>query len=190
MRRASLTTVSGIEDPNVGEIIVAGGEVQHRVAEIGAGITADYEGRTPLLVGILKGAFVFMADLIRHIDLPVEVDFMAVSSYGSSTRTSGVVRIIKDLDRDIAGRYIILVEDILDSGLTLRYLRKTLLARRPASLEICTLLAREGENDVDALVKYSGFHIPPGWVVGYGLDVGERHRELPDIRRYHAENTI
>lgn len=180
--------MSGIEDPNVGDIVVAGEEVQRRVAEIGARITADYQGRSPLLVGILKGAFVFMADLIRHIDLPVEVDFMAVSSYGSSTRTSGVVRIIKDLDRDIAGRDIILVEDILDSGLTLRYLHKTLMARQPASLEICTLLAREGEHDLDSLVEYTGFHIKPGWVVGYGLDVAERHRELPDIRHYNAES--
>lgn len=171
-------------DPRIGDVVVAGAEVERRVRELAAEISADYRGRRPLLVGVLKGAFVFLADLIRAVDLEVEIDFMGVSSYGSSTRTSGVVRIIKDLDRDIAGRDVILVEDILDSGLTLRYLRKTLLARQPASLEVCTLLARSGEHDVADIVRYVGFAIEPGWVVGYGLDVGERHRELPDIRRY------
>jgi hypoxanthine phosphoribosyltransferase len=182
-----LALVQNQDDPRVGDVVVAGEDVKRRVTELAAQITADYQGRRPLLVGILKGAFVFLADLIREIDLPVEIDFMAVSSYGSSTRTSGVVRIIKDLDRDIAGRDIILVEDILDSGLTLRYLHKTLMARQPASLEVCTILAREGEHDLDELVRYIGFHIPPGWVVGYGLDVAERHRELPDIRHYNSD---
>jgi len=172
------------EDSRVGDVVVSGDEIQRRIAELGAQITSDYEGRTPLFVGVLKGAFIFMADLVRQVELPIEVDFMAVSSYGSSTRTSGVVRIIKDLDRDVAGRDVILVEDILDSGLTLRYLRKMLMARQPASLEVCTLLARRGENELDKLVRYAGFHIEPGWVVGFGLDVAERHRELPDIYRY------
>ncbi len=179
--------VDDFDDPRIGDVVVTGDQVRSRVRELGAQITVDYEARRPLLVGVLKGAFVFLADLIREIELPVEIDFMAVSSYGSSTRTSGVVRIIKDLDRDIAGRDIILVEDILDSGLTLRYLRKTLLARQPASLEVCSLLVRSGEHDLDGLVRYAGFAIDPGWVVGYGLDVGERHRELPDIRRYDSD---
>lgn len=175
---------TSIDDPQVGEVVVSGDEVRRRVAELGAQITEDYAGRRPLFVGVLKGAFIFMADLVRQVALPVEVDFMAVSSYGDSTQTSGVVRIIKDLDRDVAGRDLILVEDILDSGLTLRYLRKTLMARQPASIEICTLLLREGEHDLDDLVRYAGFRVKPGWVVGYGLDVAERHRELPDIHRY------
>lgn len=178
---------ASIDDPRVGEVIVSGDDVRRRVAELGAQITEDYADRRPLFIGVLKGAFIFMADLVRQVALPIEVDFMAVSSYGSSTRTSGVVRIIKDLDSDVTGRDLILVEDILDSGLTLRYLRKTLMARQPASLEICTLLAREGERDLDALVRYAGFHVKPGWVVGYGLDVAERHRELPDIHRYHVD---
>ena len=174
------------DDPRVGDIVVGHADVDRRVKELGAQITEDYQDRRPLFVGVLTGAFIFLADLVRTVDLPIEVDFMAVSSYGSSTRTSGVVRIIKDLDRDIAGRDVILVEDILDSGLTLRYLHKTLMARQPASLEVCSLLARKGERDLDRLVRYIGFHIDPGWVVGYGLDVAERHRELPDIRSYES----
>src|SRR5690554_1379820 len=128
---------------DVGEVLVTSAQLQARVAELGAAITEEYEGQAPLLVGVLKGAFMFMSDLARAIDLPVEFDFMAVSSYGSATRSSGVVRIVKDLDLDLSGRHVILVEDIVDSGLTLSYLRKNLLARNPASLEVCALLVRE-----------------------------------------------
>src|ERR671916_3309245 len=131
-------------DPDLGELVVSEDELATRIAELGKTITADYAGRPPLLVGVLKGAFMFMADLARAIDLPVEFDFMAVASYGSATRTSGVVRIVKDLDIDLAGRHVLLVEDIVDSGLTLSYVRKNLKARNPASLEVCALLVREG----------------------------------------------
>src|SRR5438094_5810176 len=131
-------------DPNLGRIVVTEDDLQRRIKELGAQITADYQGRAPLLVGVLKGAFMFMSDLARAIRLPVEFDFMAVSSYGSATKTSGVVRIVKDLDLDLTGRHVLVVEDIVDSGLTLAYLRKNLLARHPASLEICALLVREG----------------------------------------------
>jgi hypoxanthine phosphoribosyltransferase len=168
-------------NPEIGEVVVAQGELEKRIAELGAEITADYEGRAPLLVCVLKGAFIFMADLARAIDLPVEFDFMAVSSYGSATKTSGVVRIVKDLDLDLSDRHVIIVEDIIDSGLTLSYLRKNLEARHPASLEVCALLLRE-DSDAEALdIKYVGFRIPPAFVVGYGLDVGERYRSLPFV---------
>ncbi len=170
----------------LGEVLVSQAAIADRVAELGAQITADYTGRSPLLVGVLRGAVLFTSDLCRAIDLPVELDFMAVSSYGSSTRTSGVVRILKDLDSDVTGRDLILVEDIVDSGLTLSYLRRTLKARKPASLEICSLLVREAQEDLDDLVKYVGFKVPPEWVVGYGLDVAQRFRNLPDIHAYDA----
>ena len=150
---------------------------------------ADYAGRDPLLVGVLRGAFVFMADLARAIALPVEIDFMAVSSYGSATRTSGVVRIVKDLDVDLAERHVLLVEDIIDSGLTLAYLRKTLAARNPASFEVCALLVREATLRVDAAtLKYIGFRIPDEWVVGYGLDAAQRWRNLPDVRIWRGRH--
>jgi len=167
-------------------MIVPPDELARRVAELGAEITEDYQGRPPLLVGVLKGAFMFMSDLSRHIALPVEFDFMAVSSYGAATRTSGVVRIVKDLDLDLTGRDVLLVEDIVDSGLTLRYLRRNLLARNPGSLEVCALLLREGAEDSDGL-KYVGFRIPPDFVIGYGLDVAERYRNLPYICAYNEE---
>ncbi|MES4792511.1 MAG: hypoxanthine phosphoribosyltransferase [Chloroflexota bacterium] len=144
-------------------------------------------GRAPLLVGVLKGAFVFMADLARAIDLPVEFDFMAVASYGSSTRTSGVVRIVKDLDLDLTGRHVLVVEDIIDSGLTLSYLRRNLAARNPASLEVCALLVKEGLQREDPGLAYVGFRIPPAFVVGYGLDVGDRYRNLPYVCVYEGE---
>ena len=137
-----------------------------------------------MLVGVLKGAFVFMSDLSRAIDLPVEFDFMAVSSYGSATRSSGVVRILKDLDLDLTDRHVLIVEDIVDSGLTLAYLRKNLAARGPASMEVCALLVKEGLQRVDLDLKYVGFTIPPAFVVGYGLDVAERYRNLPYIAEY------
>jgi hypoxanthine phosphoribosyltransferase len=135
-----------------------------------------------LLIGVLKGAFVFMADLARAVRLPVEMDFMAVSSYGTATKTSGIVRIVKDLDADLTGRDVIIVEDIVDSGLTLSYLRKGLLSRGPASLEVCALLVKQGQQRTQLDVAYTGFEIPPDFVVGYGLDVAERWRNLPDIR--------
>ena len=171
-------------DPNLGEVVIAEKELQARIGELGAQITADYTGRAPLLVGVLKGAFMFMADLARAIDLPVEFDFMAVSSYGSATKTSGVVRIVKDLDLDLTDRHVIVVEDIVDSGLTLSYLRRNLHARGPASLEVCALLVKEGLQREDPDLRYVGFHIPPEFVVGYGLDVDERYRNLPYVCVY------
>jgi hypoxanthine phosphoribosyltransferase len=165
-----------------GEVLISEKDLQARVAELGAEITADYADRAPLLIGVLKGAFMFMADLARVIERPLELDFMAVSSYGTATKTSGIVRIVKDLDADLTGRDVIVVEDIVDSGLTLSYLRKGLLAREPASLEICALLVKEGQQRVSFNVKYVGFAIPAHFVVGYGLDVAERYRNLAEIR--------
>tara|TARA_B100000959_G_scaffold262401_1_gene300757 strand:+ start:2268 stop:2855 length:588 start_codon:yes stop_codon:yes gene_type:complete len=169
-----------------GRILVSAEQLAERVAQLGAEITADYSGRSPLLVGVLKGAFMFMSDLSRVIDLPVEFDFMAVSSYGHSTRSSGVVRIVKDLDLDLAGRDVILVEDIVDSGLTLNYLRRNLFARNPASLEVCALLVREDHSVDEDILRYEGFRIPADFVVGYGLDVDQRYRNFPDIRVVEA----
>ena len=171
-------------DPNVGRVVVGQAQLAARIGELGRQITADYAGRAPLLVGVLKGAFVFMSDIARAIDLPVEFDFMAVSSYGSATKTSGVVRIVKDLDLDLSDRDVILVEDIVHSGLTLSYLRKNLAARAPASLEVCALLQREGQQTDDPDLRYVGFRIPPDFVIGYGLDVAERYRNLPDVCVY------
>jgi hypoxanthine phosphoribosyltransferase len=172
------------KDPYLGRIIVTEDELQQRIRELGKELTSDYAGRPVLLVGVLKGAFMFMSDLARAIDLPVEFDFMAVSSYGSATRTSGVVRILMDLDLDLSERHVVIVEDIVDSGLTLAYLRKNLAARGPASLEVCALLLKEGLQKVDPDLKYVGFRIPPDFVVGYGLDVGQRFRNLPYIVEY------
>ena len=169
------------DDPNVGPVVVTAEQLEERIAALGKEITGDYQGRAPLLVGVLKGAFMFMSDLARAVALPVEFDFMAVSSYGSATKTSGVVRIVKDLDIDLSGRHVILVEDIVDSGLTLSYVRKNLLARGPASLEVCALLVRQGLQKRDPELRYVGFHIPPDFVIGYGLDIGERYRNLPYV---------
>ncbi|MCA9297862.1 MAG: hypoxanthine phosphoribosyltransferase, partial [Phycisphaerales bacterium] len=163
--------------------------ISQRISELGAQISEDLAGRAPLLVGVLKGAFVFMADLARAIDLPVEFDFMAVSSYGNATKSSGVVRIVKDLDLDLTGRDVLIVEDIIDSGLTLAYLRKNLMARNPASVEVCALLVREGLQKTDLDLRYVGFSIPPDFVVGYGLDVAEKYRNLPYICRYVEDPT-
>jgi hypoxanthine phosphoribosyltransferase len=174
----------------IGGMVVDEDELQTRIRELGKEITADYEGRPPLLVGVLKGAFVFMSDLSRAIDLPVEFDFMAVSSYGSATRSSGVVRILKDLDLDLTDRHVLIVEDIVDSGLTLAYLRKNLAARGPASMEVCALLVKEGLQRVELDLKYVGFTIPPTFVVGYGLDVGERYRNLPYIAEYAGPEPV
>ena len=171
-------------DPALGTVVVSEAELRARVTEIGAQITKDYAGDAPLLVGVLKGAFVFMSDLAKSIDLPVEFDFMAVSSYGSATKTSGIVRIVKDLDLDLTGRHVLLVEDIIDSGLTLTYLRRNLAARNPTSVEVCALLVKDGLQHEPPNLKYVGFTIPPEFVVGYGLDVDERYRNLPFICRY------
>ena len=173
-----------VQHPDIGSVVVGEDELRERIDALGAEITADYEGRPPLLVGVLKGAFIFMSDLSRAIDLPVEFDFMAVSSYGSATRSSGVVRIIKDLDLDLTDRHVLIVEDIVDSGLTLAYLRKNLAARHPASLEVCALLVKEGLQRVELDLKYVGFRIPPVFVLGYGLDVNERYRNLGFIAEY------
>lgn len=174
----------GRHHEEVGRIVISEEALQARIRELGEQITRDYQGRPPLLVGVLKGAFMFMSDLSRAIDLPVEFDFMAVSSYGNATKSSGVVRIVKDLDIDLSGRHVLIVEDIIDSGLTLAYLRKNLLARNPASVEVCALLLREGLQTRDPDLRYVGFQIPPDFVVGYGLDVGERYRNLPYIAAY------
>jgi hypoxanthine phosphoribosyltransferase len=171
---------------DIGRIVVDAEELQQRIGELGKELTSDYAGRPPLLVGVLKGAFMFMSDLSRAIDLPVEFDFMAVSSYGSATRTSGVVRILKDLDLDLTGRHVVIVEDIVDSGLTLAYLRKNLAARHPVSLEVCALLVKEGLQKVDPELRYVGFRIPPAFVVGYGLDAAERYRNLPYVAEYRG----
>jgi hypoxanthine phosphoribosyltransferase len=173
-----------VQHPDIGDVVVGEDELRARIDALGAEITADYEGRPPLLVGVLKGAFIFMSDLSRAIDLPVEFDFMAVSSYGSATRSSGVVRIIKDLDLDLTDRHVLIVEDIVDSGLTLAYLRKNLAARHPASVEVCALLVKEGLQRVELDLKYVGFRIPPVFVLGYGLDVNERYRNLGYIAEY------
>jgi len=165
----------------LGEVVVSARQIRERIAEIGQQITTDYADNPPLLVCVLKGAVNFMADLMRAIELPVEVDFMAVSSYGAATKTSGVVRIVKDLDVDLANRDVLIVEDVVDSGLTLNYLRQYLGAREPRSLEVCALLLKEGEQRVEQSLKYVGFSIPADFVVGYGLDVAERYRNLDAI---------
>ena len=171
-------------DPRIGEIVVTEEALAQRVAELGAQITRDYADRPPLLVGVLKGAFIFMADIARAIRLPVEFDFMAVASYGSATKTSGVVRIVKDLDVDLTNRHVVVIEDIVDSGLTLSYLRRALQARHPASLEVCALLVKEGLQKSDPDLRYVGFTIPPDFVVGYGLDFDEKFRNLPYVAKF------
>jgi hypoxanthine phosphoribosyltransferase len=171
-------------DPCLGPVIVSAEDLQRRIGELGAAITRDYAGRVPLLVGVLKGACFFLADLARAIELPLEIDFMAVSSYGNSTRTSGVVRIVKDLDADLSGRHVLIVEDIVDSGLTLSYLKRNLAARHPATLEVVALLVKKGLQSVDLELAYEGFEIPPDFVIGYGLDVAERYRNLPYLATY------
>jgi hypoxanthine phosphoribosyltransferase len=165
----------------VGQILVQPDDLGHRVTELAKEISRDYEGRELLLVGVLKGAVFFLSDLMRQLEVPCEVDFMAVSSYGSSTESSGVVRILKDLDTPIDGRDVLVVEDIVDSGLTLKYLLKTLSARGPASLEVCALLEKPERRKVDLQIRYTGFEIPNRFVIGYGLDHGERYRNLPYV---------
>jgi hypoxanthine phosphoribosyltransferase len=166
---------------DIEQVLIPEDEIQAKLAEMGEKITADYRDRSLLLVGVLKGAFVVMADLARHIDLPLQFDFMAVSSYGAATKTSGVVRILKDLDHDLRDRDVLVVEDIVDSGLTLKYLLKNLAGRKPATLEVAALLRKEGIQQVDLDVRYVGFDIPNEFVVGYGLDYAEKYRNLPFI---------
>ncbi|HEV2998816.1 MAG TPA: hypoxanthine phosphoribosyltransferase [Solirubrobacteraceae bacterium] len=167
--------------PELGEVLVNAEDLQRRVRELGEAISRDYDGRSLLLVGVLKGAVFFLSDLMRFIDIPVEVDFMAVASYGSATDSSGVVRILKDLDIVIEGRDVLIVEDIVDSGLTLQYLMRSLGSREPRSLEVCALLTKPERRKVDLPTRYVGFEIPDRFVVGYGLDYGERYRNLPFV---------
>ena len=168
-------------DESIGEILVQPDELKERVRALGEAVNAEYADRDLLLVGVLKGAVFFLADLMRHIEIPCEVDFMAVSSYGSATDSSGVVRILKDLDTAIEGRHVLIVEDIVDSGLTLQYLLRTLEARGPASLEVCALLTKPSRRTVDLPVRYTGFEIPDKFAIGYGLDYAERYRNLPYV---------
>jgi hypoxanthine phosphoribosyltransferase len=174
-------------DDSVGRTLLTEEQLTARIREIGEQITEDYAGKRPLLVCVLRGAYAFMTELAFAVDLPVEIDFIAVSSYGSSTRTSGVVRLVKDLDVDLTGRDVVLVEDIVDTGLTLRYLRRSLEARGPASLEVCTLLARESADLEGLGVRYVGFTIPGDFVVGFGLDAAERYRNLRYLAVYEPE---
>jgi hypoxanthine phosphoribosyltransferase len=170
-----------LHDERIGEILVQADELQHRIKEMAADVSRDYKGRDLLLIGVLKGAVFFLSDLMRHLDIPCEVDFMAVSSYGSSTDSSGVVRILKDLDAPLEGRNVLIVEDIVDSGLTLQYLMRTLEARNPASIEVCALLTKPERRKVDTPARYVGFEIPDKFAIGYGLDYAERYRNLPYV---------
>ena len=165
----------------VGEVLITADELQARIRELGREVTDDYAGREVLLVGVLKGAVFFMADLMRHLKVPCEIDFMAISSYGDSTDSSGVVRILKDLDINIESRHVLVVEDIIDSGLTLSYLMRNLEAREPATLEVCALLTKPERREIEVPVRYVGFQIPNRFVIGYGLDFAERYRNLPYV---------
>jgi hypoxanthine phosphoribosyltransferase len=165
----------------VTEVLIEEDALRRRVAELGDEISADYGGRDLLLIGVLKGAVFFMADLMRHLTVPCEVDFMAISSYGAATDSSGVVRILKDLDINIEGREVLVVEDIIDSGLTLSYLMRNLEAREPASLEVCALMTKPERREIEVPVRYVGFEIPNRFVIGYGLDFAERYRNLPYV---------
>ncbi|MBA2296768.1 MAG: hypoxanthine phosphoribosyltransferase [Actinobacteria bacterium] len=179
---AGVTTQEG-----VGEILIGEQELQARISELGVEISGDYAGRDLLLVGVLKGAVFFMADLMRELTVPCEIDFMAISSYGAGTDSSGVVRILKDLDINISGRDVLVVEDIIDSGLTLSYLMRSLKARKPASVEICALLTKPERREVEVPVAYVGFEIPNRFVIGYGLDFDERYRNLPYVAVLHPD---
>ena len=170
-----------LRDPAIGDILVQADDLSHRVLELGQEISRDYEGRDLVLIGVLKGAIFFLSDLMRAIEVPCEVDFMAVASYGSATDSSGVVRILKDLDTPIEGRDVLIVEDIVDSGLTLQYLMRSLEARGPASLEVCALLTKPSRRKVDLPARYIGFEIPDRFAIGYGLDHAEHYRNLPFV---------
>ncbi len=168
-------------DESIGEILVPEDALAQRVHELAAQVSLDYAGRDVLLIGVLKGAVFFLSDLMRALEIPCEVDFMAISSYGSATKSSGVVRILKDLDTVIEGRDVLIIEDIVDSGLTLQYLLRNLASRHPASLEVCALLIKPGARRVDTVPKYVGFELPDEFVIGYGLDHAERYRNLPYV---------
>ena len=174
----------------VGEVLIDEAALRQRIEELGEEISADYDGREVLLVGVLKGAVFFMADLMRQLSLQCEIDFMAISSYGEGTDSSGVVRILKDLDSNITDRHVLILEDIIDTGLTLSYLMRNLGAREPASLEVCALLVKHGRRETDVPVKYVGFEIPNRFVVGYGLDFGERYRNLPHVAVLEPESSL
>ncbi len=174
-------------EKGVAEILIDEDELQRRIADLGEEISADYRGRDLLLLGVLKGAVFFMSDLMRRLTIPCEIDFMAISSYGASTDSSGVVRILKDLDINIEGRHVLVVEDIIDSGLTLSYLMRMLESREPASLEICALLTKPERREIDVDVRYTGFEIPNRFVIGYGLDFAERYRNLPYVAVLHPD---
>jgi hypoxanthine phosphoribosyltransferase len=171
---------TGLE-ADVSEILIDEETLKGRIGDLGEEISRDYDGRDLLLVGVLKGAVFFMADLMRELTVPCEIDFMAISSYGAQTDSSGVVRILKDLDINIAGRDVLVVEDIIDSGLTLSYLMRNLKARKPRTLEICALLTKPERREIDVPVRYTGFEIPNKFVIGYGLDYAERYRNLPYV---------
>ena len=166
---------------DIDEVLISAADIQDRLRALAAEVNTDYAGREVLLVGVLKGAFILMADFARYIDVPIEFDFMAISSYGSATKSSGVVRILKDLDLDIADRHVLVVEDIVDSGLTLSYLLRNLRARGPASLEVMALLSKPDQAEVEVPIRYRGFDVPNVFVVGYGLDYAERYRNLPYV---------
>ncbi|MGH2915605.1 MAG: hypoxanthine phosphoribosyltransferase [Solirubrobacteraceae bacterium] len=174
------------EDGAIGEILVGSEELAQRVRELGEEVSRDYAGRDLLLIGVLKGAVFFLSDLMRHLDVPAQVDFMAVASYGSATKSSGVVRILKDLDAPIEGRDVLIIEDIVDSGLTLQYLLRNLAGRNPASLEVCALLIKPERRKVDLRTRYVGFEIPNRFAIGYGLDHAERYRNLPYVAALNA----
>jgi hypoxanthine phosphoribosyltransferase len=167
--------------PGVQDVLISSEEIGKKVREIGARISEEYRGERLLLVGILRGAVVFLSDLMRHVQLPCELDFMDISSYGAGTSSSGAVRILKDLEEDITGRHVLIVEDIIDTGLTLSYLLRSLITRRPTSLEICALLSKPSRRLVELDVKYVGFEVPNVFVVGYGIDFAGVYRNLPDI---------
>lgn len=181
-RKAVVATMLG-----TGELLLGSEEIQEKVREMGERITEDYAGERLLLIGILRGAVVVLSDLMRCVELPCDIDFMDISSYGSGTSSSGVIRILKDLEEDVSGRHVLIVEDIIDTGLTLSYLRRSLLARKPASLEICTLLTKPSRRQVELDVKYVGFEVPDVFVVGYGIDYAGAYRNLPEIRALDPE---
>lgn len=171
---------------SIGEVLVSEADIKNKIAELGKSITKDYQGRSLLIVGVLKGALLFVADLVRAIDLPAEYDFMAVSSYGVTTKTSGVVRIVKDLDVDLTDKDVLIVEDIVDSGLSLSYLARNLKARNARSVKVCALLVKDGLQPANLKIEYVGFVIPPVFVIGYGLDLAEKYRNLPFVAVYNG----